>query len=361
MRNETYLRGPFVRQVDQVSEGEWNALIEGFADASVYQTWAYGAVSWGEKQLSHLVLRRDDAPVALAQLRIVRVPVLGSGIAYVRWGPLSVPWRSTWDPTVWRAITEALIEEYVVRRGLVLRVVPNTFRQEPAAGAIESIWSELGLVEDASVRSYHTLRVDLRASVEVLRRQLSGRWRRQLSIAERNQLEIVEGRTDDLYQQFLILYGEMMARKRFDTSVDVDEFLRIQRQLPDSQKMMILLCLAGGVPVAGLVVATVGRTAIYLLAATGDEGLEARGSYLLQWHALQRLKALGLEWYDLGGVNQEINPGVFTFKSGMGGEDVRQLGRYQLSRAGLSRLTVRVGEGVSRVVRGARGAGVRTV
>ena len=347
----TYPHEPFTAHVDQTTEAEWNSALGGFTDANIYQTWAYGAVSWGEGQLSHVVLQRDRAPVALAQLRIVRVPVIGSGIAYVRWGPLCTPEGSTWDPIVWRAITAALVREYVVRRGLVLRVVPNTFLQDPAASAIRSMCGELGLVEDAAARKDHTLRVDLRPSVEALRRQLSGRWRRQLSIAERNHLEIVEGRTDDLYEQFLKLYREMMARKQFDTSVDAHEFRRIQQRLPESQKMMTLICFANGSPVAGLVVATVGNTAIYLLAATGNDGLHARGSYLLQWHAVQRLKELGREWYDLGGVNQEVNPGVFTFKSGMGGEEACQMGRYQLSGTPFSEMSVSLAEGARRIMR----------
>jgi hypothetical protein len=347
----SYAGEAFTAQCDRVSESEWNALLEGFVDASVYHTWAYGAVCWGEKQLSHLVLRRGGAPVALAQLRIVRVPVIGSGIAYVRWGPVCTPERLTWEPGVWRAAIDALVQEYVVRRGLVLRIVPNAFLQNSVSGATRDICSELGLAEEVSVRPYHTIRVDLRPSVEALRRQLSSRWRRQLNIAERNHLEIVGGHTDDLYEQFLRLYGEMMARKQFDTSVDVNDFRRIQQRLPQSQKMMILICLAGGTPVAGLVVATVGHTAIYLLAATGDTGLDARGSYLLQWHAIQRLKELGREWYDLGGINEKVNPGVFTFKSGMGGEAVRQIGCYQIGHSSLSRWSVFVGERAGRTLR----------
>ena len=346
----TYQYGRFSAEVDQITEAEWNALLDGFADASIYQTWAYGGVCWGDGHLSHLILRRDGAAVAMAQLRLVRVPVIGSGIAYLRWGPVCVPRRASWDPSVWRAMTEALIDEYVTRRRLVLRVVPNTFAEDSVADAMTTVWNECGFREDESIRKYQTLRVDLRRSAEELRRQLSSRWRRQLNIAERNSLEIVEGQSDDLYLQFLQMYREMFARKRFDTSVDVEEFRRIQQRLPVSQKMMTFICVAGGRAVAGLVVSTVGQTAIYLLAATGDDGLNARGSYLLQWHAMQRLKERGLDWYDLGGVNPDVNPGVFTFKSGMGGEEARQLGRYELAGARLSELSVAVGEGARRIL-----------
>jgi hypothetical protein len=336
--------------VDQVSEGDWSSLLDGFADASIYQSWAYGAVCWGERQLSHLVLERNGVPVALAQLRVIRVPVLASGIAYLRWGPVCRPRGSSWDPAIWRRVTEALVREYVSRRGLVLRAVPNMFLQDSAAPSMTQIWKECGLEERESARKYHTLRVHLTAPIEELRRQLSSRWRRQLNIAERNGLEVRDGQTDELYHQFLALYREMFDRKQFETSVDVEEFRRIQERLPATQKMRILICLAAGRPVAGLVLSTVGDTAIYLLAATGDQGLNTRGSYLLQWHAMQRLKEMGYEWYDLGGVNPEGNPGVFTFKSGMGGTDACQPGRHEIGGAGLSRLSVFVGEGAKRIL-----------
>jgi hypothetical protein len=347
----TVISHSYTVQVDQITEGKWNALLDGFADASPYQTWAYGAACWGDRQLSHLILRRDGVPVALAQVRIVRVPMIGSGIAYLRWGPVWMPVGSDADPGVWRQMTDALIEEYAVRRRLVLRMIPHAFAQDDFADSMSRHWLDRGLQEDTSVRKYHTLRIDLRAPLEQLRRQFSSRWRRQLGIAERNALEVIEGPSDDLYIQFQVLYRQMFARKQFETSVDVEVLGDVQRRLPPSQKMTTFLCLTAGRAVAGLVVAAVGQTAIYLLAATGDEGLNARGSYLLQWRAMQRLKERDVTWYDLGGINQEANPGVFTFKNGMGGQEATQLGRYEFAGAALSRLSVSVGEGARRLLR----------
>src|SRR3954465_13655796 len=82
--------GSFTVSVDQIGEKHWNEVLLRFADASIYQTWAYGAVCWGEKQLSHLLLKRGGEVVAAAQLRLVRLPLLNKGVAYLRWGPL---WR----------------------------------------------------------------------------------------------------------------------------------------------------------------------------------------------------------------------------------------------------------------------------
>ena len=54
---------------------------------------------------------------------------------------------------------------------------------------------------------------------------------------------------------------------------------------------------------AGLVASAMGDSAIYLLGATSDDGLNSKGAYLLQWTLIQWLKENGIRWYDLGGID----------------------------------------------------------
>jgi len=119
--------------VDETPEDEWNALLPLFDDASIYQTWAYGAVRWGEKQLSHLVLRKNAAVVGMAQVRVIRVPLIGSGIAYIRWGPLYRLRGSISHGEALVALMEAIREEYANRRGLMVRILPNIFQGSTCA------------------------------------------------------------------------------------------------------------------------------------------------------------------------------------------------------------------------------------
>ena len=110
----------------------------------------------------------------------------------------------------------------------------------------------------------------------------------------------------DEYGNFLpnVLYHQMRKRKAFDTTVDVEEFGRIQEDLPESHRMRILICEQNGVPVAGVVASAMGDSAIYLLGATGDDGLNAKGTYLLQWTLIRWLKENGIRWYGtLGGID----------------------------------------------------------
>ena len=224
---------------------------------------------------------------------------------------------------------QELVDEYVRKRGLLLRIIPNTYSTDSCAPSVRSALTELGFVQDPTDPVYHTMRLDLSASVDELRMGLRQRWRNKLKHAENAGFAVTLGADVARYARFLDAYGQMMARKRFETTVDVYEFGRLQAALSEPFKMQILLCEKDGVLFNALVVAPAGNTGIYLLAATSNEGLKADGAFLLQWRAIQFLKEHGCRWYDLGGINPHKNPGVYQFKSGMGGADILQLGCFE--------------------------------
>src|SRR5471030_244654 len=110
--------------VDTVDKAGWHDVLDRFIDANIYQTWSYEAMRRGERGTSHLLLRKDGETVAAAQVKIVKLPFLKVGVAYVRWGPM---WRLRGreaDPQVLSAALDAIRREYAVRRGLTLRMLP---------------------------------------------------------------------------------------------------------------------------------------------------------------------------------------------------------------------------------------------
>jgi hypothetical protein len=306
-------------EVDRMTSIEWSRMLDLFADANLYQTWSYGAVRWGRKNLSHLVLKCNGEVVAMAQLRIIRPANLRFGLAYLRWGPLCHRRGMQLNPEVTNRMAHALQEEYVAKRRLWLRVLPNAWVGSRRAELYESAFHNFSR---AAGNADRTFVLDLRLSLEELRKKLDRKWRNQLSAAERNGLRVTRGRGPDEFRTFNRMYQQMRDRKSFDTSVDINEFGKIQESLPEHERMQILICEKEGVPVAGVVASPMGESAIYLLGATSDEGLKAKGSYLLQWTLIQWLKETGVQSYDVGGIDPERNPGVFHFKKGLSGDDV---------------------------------------
>jgi lipid II:glycine glycyltransferase (peptidoglycan interpeptide bridge formation enzyme) len=312
--------------VDQTGKAEWSALLQQFADASIYQTWSYGAVRWGEKNLSHVVLRRGAEVVAMAQAAVRKVIGFPVGIAYVPWGPI---WRlkSTAATTgVFLEVIKALRVEYADNRGLLLRVSPNEIADGYDKVATELTETGFKLTS----LPYRTLLLNITAPLETLRKGLDQKWRNQLNRAERNGLEVIQGVGDDIYSEFAGLYRMLRARKKFETFVDIEEFRRIQQGLEADLKMRVMICYADGAPAAALVGSAIGEKGIYLFGATNDTGMKSKGSYLLQWRMLEWLKEAGCRWYDLGGIDPEGNHGVYHFKSGLSGRDVRHVGQYDL-------------------------------
>ena len=106
--------------------------------------------------------------------------------------------------------------------------------------------------------------------------------------------------------------------------------------------MRVLICRQAGVAVAGIVCSGMGKSGIYLLGATSDNGLKAKGAYLLQWAMIKWLRENGYWYYDLGGIDPVANPGVYHFKSGLSGQEVCRLAAIEACGNPLSWLGVRI-------------------
>ena len=342
-------------EVDRVTPTEWAQMLDLFNDANLYQTWSYGRVRWGDENLSHLVLKRDAEVQAIAQVRIVRPTSFKFGMAYLRWGPLCERRGQPLNSDVAPNMAQALEEEYVSKRKLFVRILPNAFAGSPRATVLQSAFSTFSLEPLDADNTYRTFVVDLAPSPADLRKRFDPKWRNKLSGAEKNNLNIIAGDSSQEFQSFYEIYKNMRNRKSFETTVDIDEFARIQADLDQRHRMRVLICEDQGIPVAGLVASAMGDSAIYLLGATSDQGLHSKGAYLLQWTMLQWLKQKGIRWYDLGGIDPEGNPGVYTFKKGMAGSDVCQLNPLVESKSTVSSAIAKAGMAVQRALRRSSG------
>lgn len=332
-------------EVDTCDDGTWSQILEEFDDASIYQTWSYAAVIAGRRKTSHLILRKNGDIVAIAQARIAKLPFINAGIAYIHWGPL---WRrraTEMDVDIFRQVLRALRNEFAYKRGLVLRVFPILFDNDPAS--LSEILTEEGFSPVSSVARGRTILMDLSPTLEELRGGMGSHTKRELKTAGRGGLEVIEGTGEELLETFIGIYTEMVSRKNFVEPNDINQFKLIQSQLPEKYKMRITLCKSGQELCAGLVYSAVGNTAIYLFGATSNAGMRSRGSYLLQWKAVEDLKQKGVAIYNLNGINPTTNPGTYRFKkdfSGKNGKDVYYFGRFDSRGSFLSYSSVACGE-----------------
>src|SRR6185295_651974 len=114
--------------------------------------------------------------------------------------------------------------------------------------------------------------------------------------------------------------------KHFRAALDPVLLADVNEQVSgDQERFEVGLATVAGEPVAGIIISFVGDTAVYLLGASSQAGREQKAAYLLQWQAIQRARAAGARFYDLGGIDPAENPGVHQFKSRMGGVERRAI------------------------------------
>ena len=332
-------------EVDMVEKAAWYEIIEDFSDANLYQTWSYGSVLWGEKRLSHLILKKDGIIVACAQVIIIKAPFLQAGIAYVPGGPLWHLAEKQEDIEILRQMIRALKDEYVSSRHMHLRISAKTHPDTP--GVIIGLITGEGFTR--SFKTSRTFLVNLNSPLENLRTAMQRQWRNNLKKAEKNGLNLIQGNDLSLYDMFSEIYHNMRARKNFVEHVHINEYRTIQSDLPDRFKMHIMVCTSNGNLCSALVTSAIGDNAVNLLAATSLYDIENRlnSSHLLFWKMMDWAKMQKCTWYDLGGIDHDQNPGGYQFKKGLAGTkgiDTHVFQQFESCTSMLSSAMVTCGE-----------------
>jgi hypothetical protein len=319
----------FSAEVDAVGKAQWDEIFGGFIDANIYQTWPYAIVRSGRGNVTHLLLKRKGAVVAGVQARLKKIPCLNFGIAYVFWGPLWRRRNTAMDVEVFRQALRAVRTEYVGRRRLVVRIVPNLpdSDNEP----FRRIFEEEGYAFQPQIKPRRTILMDIRPPTEQLYRGLHKTWRNHLNRARKEELELIEGEEEALLEAFEGIYAEMIDRKQFVEFSDPAQCRAVQRELPPDQKMRVFLCKSNEGLCHGAVCTALGNTGMSLFGATSNRGKKYNASYLLHWRMLEWIKSRGCQFNDLNGINPISNPSLYEFKSrlaGAHGHDVHLLGAF---------------------------------
>jgi lipid II:glycine glycyltransferase (peptidoglycan interpeptide bridge formation enzyme) len=339
-------------EIDIATEQTWSELLLTFEDGNIYQTWQYAAVVGDKRNLSRMVLKLDGTVVAMAMVRVKKIPVLGFGVAYVFWGPL---WRRKGfepDTEHFRQAVRAIRNEFVCKRGMTLWVLPLLV--DDASAFYDAILAEEGLSATEEVVRGRTIVMDVSPQLNDLRDGMASHWKRELKVAEKNKLRLVEGTDEELFERFIEMYREMVSRKKFVEPNNIYQFKEIQSRLPEPLKMKVLLCESTAGICAGAIYSLIGNSAIYLFGATSNTGMKSRGSYFLQWRIIEELKQQDATAYNLNGINPTANPGTYKFKNdlaGTHGKDVFYVGRFDAHPNRMSSFMIGLGGSVRKVRR----------
>jgi hypothetical protein len=213
-------------------------------------------------------------------------------------------------------VLAALRREYVVKRGLLLRISPPLAPQGEVERA-QSTYIAAGFTPTPMATVYRTMLLDVSPSIEQITSRFSKRWRRQLNKSLKSGFEVQAGTSLEMFDQFCDLFEAFIDWKGFEVEHGPRFHRAVHEELPEDARYLILLARQGDKLAGGVVLARTGDTAVYLLGATNPAMRDSRPGHYLHFRATELLKEMGLRYYDLGGIDPENNPGVYEFKAGM--------------------------------------------
>lgn len=314
--------------VDSVSENQWMQYAQDFADYSIYQTCAYQQVRCRIDgcQDHRLIVRAGDGGIlAMCHVRVHRIRSLGLRIGYGQWGPLLYGKTGAVDCVA--GVLGALRDACFGLNIDVLRLAPNVI-DDVANKQFSVALEESGFEKLPEVPPYHTTLVPLDCSEADLRKRLHQSWRRMLHKAEVVGVDI-KMHTDHASFEMLEHFYTDLARRKGLKGVDPDVFARAQPDLPDSEKMCLIVGYIDHEPVTVHVTSNLGATGVFLLSASSKSGYEHRASYLAWWRAMVHSSNIGMKNYDTGGIDSVKAPDIARFKSGVGGREVFYIGTFE--------------------------------
>jgi len=280
----------------------WDKLASGFADMCLEQTCAFAGTRFGASHSLGLILREGGAndPLAMVLAGVVTLPVIGLGLAYVKFGPL---WRRAGmpaNPDILLLALEALKQELAIKRGLLVRVLAPA---DPDHGnAWKDALARTGFSLHAALPNPERYLVNLSLSEEEQLASLGSKWRANLSKVPSGQLDIQEVGLKTGLPTFLALYRKMVARKQFEDNHGIEDLSAIADAAGDSLGMRLFLAFHGGAPVVGSIIIGAGDRVSVPFSATVGQALELRAGYALRWEIIKRLRETKARWLDLGGA-----------------------------------------------------------
>jgi len=313
---------------------EWAELAGQFGDLSFEQSLTYSAAAAAQigGQVRFVRIDQSGVPVAAACIRIKTVPGLRRGIAWIASGPIMQTAADALpDDATQVEILEALRHQFVEKEGHILRLrLPGLAFHK--SEHMNEIAAQAGFQPTSRAPAYRSFAIDLRLDEDTLMKKLNGKWRGHLRYALKSGISLEQGRNPDLIARFMALFEEIQIAKKFSTGVSPEFHFSLKG--PDFSHD-ILIATKDGQDIGGIVIGTCGKTAVYLFGATSEAGRRFRAGYFLAWKGINLSRNRELDWYDLGGVDFEVNPSVAKFKEGTNGEYIEAAGPYEARPSGM--------------------------
>ena len=305
---------------DLASVDSWYSIYDQIARTNLVQSYAYAKTMRKRHAMQTRFGVIKDADT-MRVLGLVQVQVFKLAF-YLRIridrGPLWLtPVSDEQRADFWRQMNRIYPKKFGTRRHVLPEAVENRQNLQ--------MMSDAGFERKAD--GYQTIWLDLGCGLDTLRSKMKKSWRNALSKAERSGLKIYADPDAKNLEHLLFHYTKDRAGKGY--AGPSPKFIRAMESFKGSADHSIIFSAENnGKPCAEIYIWCHGPAATYQIGWSNSDGRDTNAHYLLLWQAVSYLKHAGVKSLDLGGLNPDGAEGVTRFKSGIGGEVFKTVGRY---------------------------------
>lgn len=299
----------------KVDPADFDSLTWDFDGVVQEMSFAFATARWPGVALEAWIYHHQGKTAAAALVMVQSLPLRLGHIAIAKWGPILARTDTDDRGEIYAAATRHLTAEYADRRRMMLTVMARA-EHPPLIGAFTTLMKQK-FEPAAALKFPNRYMVNLRLSDEQQRKSYSQKWRYHLNKSEKEGLlfEVADDSKLGLFDQ---LYNTMTDRKNF---TDYSGYATVQSLFQSAAiglRPRLFFVYKDGVAIAGAIIFTAGKTAVYLYGATNDQALRLRAGYFMHAKIISWLRDNSrTDFYDLGGTDGFL--GLHQFKKGMVG------------------------------------------
>lgn len=323
----------------------WDQELASFSHPALLQTsaWAHVKKQYGWTSIPIKWLDEDKNTVAMALVLKRQVQVRGFtlpiSMLYVPKGPI-MDWEN--KNLVERVLSD--LKKLGKEESAFLVKIEPEIRQFSISNAKEPVNTPLNplvtpkflserkwVFSDNQIQFRNSVFIDLKQPEDELLAKMKQKTRYNIRLSSRKGVAVREGTEKD-FESIYKLYAETSIRDGFVIR-SKDYYLTVWKTFHNNNQLTPLIALYEGEPLAALMLFHFQDTAYYIYGMSTNKHRNLMPTYLLQWEAIKKSKALGCSTYDLWGApnilsEQDSMWGVYRFKIGLGGTTIGTIGAW---------------------------------
>lgn len=307
-------------QWNTCNEQQWNELMRNAGHSNLLHSWYYGNAKskQGGWKIRRGIFYKKNEPIAFVQILQKKIAGLAV-ISRINRGPVALKPLDRKEQFAVYSLLKGLGNWL---HGRFLSTAPEL----PLTGTSLLMMLKMGFRKRA-LPNYGSAWIDLTQDSEQIRKQLDGKWRNKLLAAEKIGIALEMGTDDIFFAWMMDKYNELMEMKDF-VGPSIELLEELHKESIHNQPLLIFKAKLDEEAVAGICIAQHGTAATYLIGWNGIKGREIKANQYLVWQVIMYLKQAGMQWLDLGGIDEEGTAGISVFKLGLNGKRYENVGEY---------------------------------